>query len=166
MAKFLRNKTYNSARGQIIVEAVIAIFIMVTAVLVFLGLLSRSTGLNRFINDRYTAVYLAVEGIEVVKNIVDANYLQGQSWNRGVDDGDYEIIYNSVNLEDSQDSFLRFTSDGFYDYDLAGNQTPFKRTVVIKAVSANEIKVNSIVDWKSRGVDYTIDLEDHFFDWR
>ena len=42
-----------------------------------LSLLSNSIALNRVVNDQFIANYLAMEGIEVVKNIVDGNIIQG-----------------------------------------------------------------------------------------
>ncbi len=71
MGKFQLFFKTKKESGQLIIEAIIAIFIITVSVLVFVALLARATALNRVINDRYTAVYLAVEGIEVVKNIVD-----------------------------------------------------------------------------------------------
>ena len=40
---------------------------------------------------RLTAAYLAKEGIEIVRNIRDTNWIEGESWDRGlVDDGGFK----------------------------------------------------------------------------
>lgn len=153
--------------GQIIIEALIAIFIITISILVFLGLLARATALNRVINDRYTAVYLAAEGIEIVKNIIDANYIQHRSWNSGVSmNRDYEIDYTSKSFLPNQNRYLRLDlSSGIYSYS-SGNASPFRRTIYIRNISQHEIQVNSVVRWSLGGVSNEVDLEDHFFDWR
>lgn len=166
MGKYPRIK--NKLSGQMVVEAVIAIFIIITAVLAFLALLSRATALNRVINDRYTAVYLAAEGIEVVKNIIDGNYMQARPWNSGVStDGDYEAVFDSKNLSIFQNHPLKFDrTTGIYDYNIASVDSPFKRKITIDNISVSEIRVNSTVQWRTGGVNYEVNLEDHFFDWR
>lgn len=174
-------KPKTSQGGQLIVEAVIAIFIITVSILVFVALLARATALNRVINDRYTAVYLAAEGIEVVKNIIDGNSMHpGTPWNAGVStNGDYEVAFDSKNLQIFQNLPLKFDkTTGIYDlpniHNGANPNSPFQRKITICAVnsagcaniSGGEIRVNSIVKWRTGGVNYEVNLEDHFFDWR
>ncbi len=173
MAKFQLFFKTKKESGQLIIEAIIAIFIITISILVFVALLARATALNRVINDRYTAVYLAAEGIEVVKNIVDGNYIQGKAWNdigiNLVNHGEYELDYTSKALKISQIPYnpLKFDrTTGIYDYNIASVDSPFKRKITIDVISAGEIRVNSIVTWRTGGVNYEINLEDHFFDWR
>lgn len=170
MAKYQLFKLKKSEQGQLLVEAVIAISFMVIGVLTFFGLLAQSVGYSRTISENYTATYLAAEGIEVVKNIIDANVLQGNPWNEGVPRGNYEVEFDSTNLFQAyMDRYLRIDDDGLYSYDFSGLETPFKRMVSITFNPdrpSDEIVVHSKVSWKSRGRSSVVDLEDHFFDWR
>src|SRR3989344_7355701 len=69
--------------GQALVEVMVAVSILTVGFLGIVGLLSRALALNRVVADNYTATYLAAEGIEITKNIVDGNVVQGQPWNSG-----------------------------------------------------------------------------------
>ncbi|MBI4085663.1 MAG: hypothetical protein HY433_00215 [Candidatus Liptonbacteria bacterium] len=148
-----------------------AISLLVVGFLGVFSLLSRSISLNRVAGDNYIATYLAAEGIEVARNIVDANTIQKKSWNAGLDPGDHEIEYdesnNSFSLTPNLGRFLSFDpANNTYSY--SGTiQTNFSRVIKIIWVSQNEIQVNSKVSWTTRGGgSFTVNLEDHFFDWR
>lgn len=163
-----KGRAYRQA-GQLVVEAIIAIAILVTAVLIFLGALSRSLGFNRVIADQYVGTYLASEGIEIVKNIVDANYLQKKPWNDGLADGDFEAVYDDVSLGSAVNRQFYFDKNtGKYTYDSCVDcrETSLTRIISIERIGGGEIRINSRVNWKNRGLDYSINLEDHFFDWR
>lgn len=162
----------SSKKGYLMIELMIAISIIVVGILSVSGFLSRSLGINRIVSDQFTANYLAMEGIEVVKNIIDANVIkcldgQSVSWNDGFTTNDsFKVDYNSDALQPDGSSKLLFDSNtGRYNYD-SGNPTSFIRTININPISLNEIQVNSVVSWTTRGGgDFKVDLEDHFFNW-
>lgn len=152
--------------GQLLVESLIAVSVLVVGFLGIFSLLSRSISLNRVIADNYTGTYLAAEGIEVARNIVDSNVIQKRPWNAGFANGNYEVEYDDIFLVPNQDRFLSFNSaNNTYGY--SGNApTSFKRLIKTFLVSKNEIQVNSIVSWQTLGGgSFRIDLEDHFFNW-
>lgn len=152
-------------KGQLLIEAGIAISILVVGLLGILGLLSRSLSLNNVVSSQYIASNLAAEGIEVVKNLLDANIIQFNPWNTGFSTGSYELAYDSLALDSNQNRNLLFdSSNNKYNYQ-NGQSTPYKRNIQI-VNKGDEIQVNSIVSWQIRGGSYSINLEDHFFDWR
>lgn len=133
-------------------------------------LLSRAISLNRVVADNYTATYLAAEGIEVAKNIIDGNVLQQQPWNNGVQQGEYELDYRSTAISSAfAGRKLRFdTETRIYSYD-GEVETPFIRKITVTPVGdgSTEVRVNSEVAWTGRGgAESIINLEDHFFNWR
>ncbi len=163
---FTKNKKASS--GQALVEVMVAVSVLTVGFLGIVSLLSNALGLNRTIADNYTATYLAAEGIEVAKNILDANIVQKQGWSQGFADGDYELDYASKALVPFvPDNFLKLDpATGLYSYG-GSVPTPFSRRVSIKLVSGNEIQVNSEVKWLGRGAaNFSVNLEDHFFSWR
>lgn len=155
-------------KGQALIETLIAISVLAIGFMGVIGLLSRSLGLNRVVADNYTATYLAAEGLEVVKNILDSNTLAG-NWDRGINSGDFEVEYGSIRLESNQNRFLVF-DPGTRLYSYNGpqeEQTPFRRKITIAFAGQDEVKVNSLVSWTTRGGGtFEVDVEDHFFDWR
>ena len=147
-----------------------ALGVVVIALIGMLSLLSSSIGVNRVISDQYIAAYLASEGIEVVKNIIDTNIAQGLAYNEGLVGCVTGCMfqYNSVAPVAGPSGKIKFnSSSGIYSYD-SGSPTGFSRNVVIQfGESADELVVTSSVSWVSRGsVDRQIDLEDHFYNWR
>ena len=160
----------NNKKGQLLIEAIIAIRIMVIGLLGTFSLISQSLGLYRVAYEEYVASNLAAEGVEVVKSLIDTNIITGGiPWNQGLaSDGNFGIQYNSTVLDPTltNKNLLYDSTTGFYNY-TTGTPSNFKRTITIKNVSADEIQVNSVVAWKGRGgLDSKVDLEDHFFNWR
>lgn len=168
----MREKT-RSNKGYLFIEAMVAISIIILGILGMVVLLSRSLSINRVISDQFDASYLASEGVEIVKNIIDANVIQGRPWNDGLGSGDFEVAYNSLTPEPDSNRYILFDpGTGRFGYQ-AGSQTFFVRTVSLEQIDndcvpgAERIRVNSLVEWKTRGGgDFKINLEDNFFDWR
>ncbi|MBI3046373.1 MAG: hypothetical protein HYY86_02460 [Candidatus Harrisonbacteria bacterium] len=160
-------KNSSSESGQLMVESIIAISVLIIGLLGIFTLLSRSLSLNRVIADQSAATHLAAEGIELVKNLIDANAIQRRPWNLGVNPGDYEVDFNDGALAVPQNRKLDFDSgSGQYSYD-SGSPTTFQRLIVISQPSPDELKVNSLVKWTTRGGgQFEVNLEDHFFNWR
>jgi len=152
--------------GQLLIESMIAISILIFGLLGIMNLLSRSLSLNNVISSQYIASNLAAEGIELVKNLLDANTIQFKPWNQDINTGSYEMAYDSLTLNSNQDRNLLFNAaDNVYNYQ-TGESTPYKRDIEIVNIGSDEIKINSIVSWQIRGGSYSVNLEDHFFNWR
>jgi len=73
-------KSRNS--GQSLVEMLVAISVIVIALLGILVLVNRSLGINRVASEHYTATYLAAEGIELVKNLIDQKFKASEAGKR------------------------------------------------------------------------------------
>lgn len=157
--------------GQLLIEALVAMGILTVAVFAVFSLLTRSTSLNRVVSQQYVATYLAAEGIELTKNILDSNLLRcGTAWNTGaVPQRDpYEVDYLSDRLTNATGGKLLINpNNGFYQYQ-SGDPSLFTRLIYLETISTDEqIRVTSVVNWRSRGgVENEVRLEDHFFKWR
>lgn len=147
----------------------IAIAVLLVGMLGVFTVLSESLALNRVAGNQYIAANLAAEGIEVVKNILDANAIQGNAWNEGLTtNGNFGVEYSSVSLDASRAAaLLRYdAATGRYSYG-SGTPTNFRRIITIQNISADEIKVVSRVEWTDRGgAEFEIELEDRFLNWR
>lgn len=166
----------HSREGQFLVEAIVALGVLVVGLLGILALLTRSFSLSRSINNNYAGTYLAAEGIEVVKNLIDANLIKIQkgqfiTWIDGVSSGDFEAEYDSLALVPYQDRTLAFDpANNAYSY--AGTQgTKFKRKIQVARVlsgsgTVDEVQVNSVVSWVAEGGSFEVNLEDRFLNWR
>ena len=156
----------SNEKGYLLVEVMIAITILSIGFLGILGLISSSISLNRAVSDRFIANYLSMEGIEIVKNLIDANVMQNKPWNEKFSNGNFEVDYKSAFLENNSSRRILFNSTiGSYGYS-GERQTSFVRTINIALMGADQIKVKSTVKWSSRGGKFEISLEDYFFNWR
>lgn len=161
--------------GQILVETMVALSMSVIALLGILSLLSSSLAINRIVSDNYVATYLAAEGIEVVKNIIDTNIANDYPYNQGLTGCDNAngcaFQYDSTEkMQSNSNTKLRF-NDGIYSYNISGIQTRFSRKVQIYPVTSDVgtpgLRVVSIVSWVARGgVDRDVVLEDIFYNWK
>lgn len=163
------------------VEALVAISVLVVGFLGIASLLSNSLSLNRVVSDNYRANYLAMEGIELVKNLIDANYIQKCAWNSGFKDGQfYEVSYDSILQGQGQgncpgNALRNYNSNRYLSFDPATGlysyggsaPTPFQRRIKITFLTPSSTAVSSEVRWTTRGGgNYSIDLEDVFWNWR
>ena len=170
-------------KGQAMVEAMVAMSVIIIGLLGAFALSSSSIGLNRTAADRYIAVNLAGEGIELVKNIIDQNImlveLENVAWNRGVLPGSYEIDYNDPGLRavegDERILFFSEKGSGYYAYDdgdldsiiYAQTKQKIKRIIKIENISLEHIKVTSTVSWNDKdGSRLSFFVEDHFYDFK
>ncbi len=147
-------------RGQVLIEAIIAITLITVGLLGVYTFISKSFSLNRVVADQYIGTYLAAEGIELVKNFID-------SGNTPTGCDNYQIQYDSQTwtCADIVSEPLNF-SDGYYGYEGGGQETRFTRTIAIGPGGTDETIVRSKVDWISQGGGkFNVELEDRFFKW-
>jgi type II secretory pathway pseudopilin PulG len=86
-------------KGQSLIEAIVAIGIIVTAIVAILALGTAQIILGGESTKRTVATNLAREGIEVMIALKDSNRLDPTStWPHGLEDGDWVINYNDTSL--------------------------------------------------------------------
>lgn len=161
----------NKRAGFTLLETMVAIGIIVIGLMSSLSLITNALSVVSNIQDRLIAANLAAEGIEVVRNIRDNNWLQNRGdtskWNLGLDNGDYSAAYNSLALGLSSDVLLKLNPlSGIYSYAPGDNPTGFKRKISITNLSSYEIRVISTTTWQRKGITYNIAAEDHLFNWK
>ncbi len=100
--------------GQGLIEVIVAIAIIASGLTAALSLTSTATRGSRVSTKQIVAANLAREGVEVVRNIRDSNWLQGNNWLTGLVDG---TDYNGVlRYNQSTDSWsIDFTSNAMGD---------------------------------------------------
>ncbi|KKS44828.1 hypothetical protein A2567_02300 [Candidatus Azambacteria bacterium RIFOXYD1_FULL_42_11] len=167
--KQAKNKKTRFNKGMVgftLIETMVAVSIIAVGLVSALTLISNSLFYVSNIQDRLTAANLAQEGIELVRNLRDNNWLSNLSWNNGLADGDYQITYNQNSLSVYADSPLLYNSgSGFYNYD-SGTTASYKRKISITNLSSFEMRIVSTVTWQRRNVTYASSAEDHLFNWR
>lgn len=182
MAK--NHKNFNA--GFTLIELLVSLAILTTGVSAAMGLIAQSLKSSTYIKNEFIASYLAVEGIELIKNKRDSNSLKGSAsnWLAGLNncannegctvnpiDGKISSCGNKcdpLNYETDIDSIIY----GMYNHEnkTSTNETTiFTRKITIsKAVDFDNQKEREIVSevkWNDRYGDHEFTLRNHIFDW-
>jgi len=178
-----------SPKGFTLLEVILAITVLTIAMGGSFALISQTIASVSTIQSKLTASYLAQEGIELVKNIRDNNWLKFQPWDQGLEggdcwEGDYQtgaypgyssltscpFPYQYDNLR-----FLGIDENGFCGYSyFPGNETIFKRKITISDKEdlddppdgeIDRLKVSVEVIWKEKGKIQSIKAQEYLYNW-
>ena len=151
-------------KGFTLLETIIAIGILVGSSLVVYGATARILANVSEQKTKFVAAYLAQEGIEVVRNMRDTNWINGApAWNTGLEAGTYRGQYNSTSLLAGGEVALKLDSNHFYNYE-AGTATQFKRKITLSQPAEDIIKIVAEVNWPGRTSPVT--AEEFLYNWR
>lgn len=174
-----------------LMEAIVAINLVLIGLLGIISLLVKSSHTNRDLGTSLTATYLAAEGMEIIKNIIDADVAErGIVWNASVEtNSTYKVDYLTAGGElgdkklgsGDMGPFLNIDQqdDRHYTYK-SGTPTIFKRKVKVSAVSGNYevaadvMRIESFVSIGSAICDESsaqeqkgcVRIQDEFYNWR
>ncbi|MFA4871806.1 MAG: hypothetical protein WC610_01980 [Patescibacteria group bacterium] len=151
----------NNCRGQGLLELIIAIGVITVGMFAVWTLFLSNFSGEKEASARIVASNLAREGIEIVKNIRDTNWLRAEvndktcvpatneicKWNDGLSDGNYvpDNIFTVTENEylklfsvgnatiDDSGARLNINNDGFY-VNQAGTATPYRRLITIDSI--------------------------------
>jgi hypothetical protein len=173
-----RSSTLRS--GQSLVEAMVALSVLTVGFLGIITLLNKSLQLSKVTSDDTQATYLAAEGIEVAKSLIDHDVYQGIS--QGIDQWGkcfplsgvhyYQLDYETtsctslvVSANPMNNPLYFHPSTDLFSYSSAGGTASnFTRNIKITN-KGEEIDVQSIVTWSDGLATNDVVLEDHFYNW-
>ena len=171
--------------GFTLIELVISIFILVVAIIGVYNSFSTVVVLTAGASSRFTASYLVQEGIEIVRNMRDNNWLNNQDWKTGISDintdcsSGCEAYYQTGTSMDTRSGLTAFGSSGnylnikegvFYSYDNTGSfvTTKFKRKITItkpNPLTTDVLKVSVLVTWKEKDENFSFQAEEYLYNW-
>ncbi len=184
-------KKHSECQGFTLIETIIAIFILTIGVLgvylVFAGFYNQSKNYSNYL----TASYLSQEGMEIIRNMRDYNWTQGNSsyWLDQIDNGncangcDFEVDFKTGTSIESiifpyQTRVLNIDNDGVYSYSNSGEYLPtiFKRKITITgplrvqgspdySENPDLMIVTSKVIWDYNGNEYNVQMEEFLYNW-
>lgn len=174
----IKTKKYT---GFTLIELLVSFTILSIGISVSINLISKSLQSSNYIRNQTIASYLAVEGVEVIKNKRDENFLKGDDWIKDIKDncnsakGCYfdaasdpsNIIINKCT--GSKCPLLRYNAaKNTYNYS-AGARTIFTRTIKLSNIPGNgddEKEVISEIKWKDKFGDHNYTLRALIFNWK
>lgn len=145
----LKNIIKNNS-GQSLIELIVAVAIIQVGLLSVWSLFLSNFNAEREAELRIVGANLSREGVELVKNIRDSNWLRADQgevneegkiwpWDEGLNSGIYSISYDDGSLEGEEESQLYVDPQGFYTNSSNGTKTSFyKRTIELKSVCCSD----------------------------
>ncbi|NUM25520.1 MAG: hypothetical protein HUU49_02730 [Candidatus Buchananbacteria bacterium] len=180
-------------RGQGLLEAVFAIGIMVMVVSAVLALTTSNVIGQRQSELQVVGNNLAREGLEVIRNIRDSNWLSGTNWDAGLVGGSEALVVFSeannsweldFNIVPGKDRLYLSTS-GVYSHDPAlGQPSLFSRRIGLQSICQNSdgedliktscdsgeqkigLKARSVVTWQESGRNRQVAVEALMYEWK
>lgn len=154
-------------KGFTLIEAFVAISVLSIGVVGSFGVLPAMMKNQTMNTDVFLASQLANEGMELVRNLRDENWLKEQDWAIGLEacpvGTGCENDYNHPALTPNQNRFLKLDSDGFYKYD-SGQTSKFKRRITTNKIDATTLNVKVEIFWNGKGSPFIV--QENFYDWR
>ena len=176
------NYSLKFKKGFTLVETMVAISILMLGILGPLSIASSGLRNSLFAKDQVTAYYLAQEGIEYVRYVRDANYLDSKKpWLSGLDNCTEQFgctvdtekwftnasVTDKCTLADCNNNALlyKIASNQHYTHSSSGNTaTPFTRIIKVEINANNkEIKVTSTVTWQTGAGQKSFTLTENVF---
>lgn len=183
----LYKKHFRKNVGFTMIELVIALFVLSVAITGVYNAFSIMVVATSQMSDRFTAAYLAQEGIEIVRNIRDNNWLQGNDWNNGLSSANMdcsngcEADYKTGTLAGTglipyggSGNYLyieHIDNNNFYSYQSNGTETKFKRKITITPDGDYVLRVSVDVFWDEKTTIFDFDqqnsitAEDYLYNW-
>ena len=145
-------------------ESLVAIAILTLAIAGPLTIVSNGITNTAYAKDQITAVYLAQEGIEAIRNMRDSDALAGILWLQGFDaackaansncgitiTGSPPVLGTKDCPTPEDDCRLYYeSSTGLYSHEPNGEPTRFTRTFRVVPVDAKEARLTVTVAWQT-----------------
>src|SRR3989344_2824734 len=147
---YLHQEKSNS--GFTLIEAMVALVLFTIAMGPVFILATSSINVASRIENNLIAANLAQEGIEIVRNIRDTNWINGSEFDNNLQTGAWRVEWNTVNgglVAIGSNPALK-KNNGLYNY-ASGTDTIFRRTVTISKPNNGELVLTSSVTWVERG---------------
>lgn len=171
----MQNKQANN-KGFTLAEMIIAIFVITVGILGAYLAIQQATKVIVHSYNRLIAAYLAQEGIEIIKNIRDTNFLEkhvgidpANLWDEGFDvDGCYEADWSMLDTEDPSllscaSRFLKFDGNS-YSY-AGGQDTRFQRRIEVLTESPDVKRITVTIQWQEGNKTFDFQVVEKIYNW-
>jgi prepilin-type N-terminal cleavage/methylation domain-containing protein len=163
-------KIEEKTKGFTLIEMLISLLVITIGVLGVFSAVSKYSQNTQQEKENLVASYLCQEGIEIVKNIRDTNWVSGAAWDAGLTScasGCETDFYQNALYSwtgDGKNLYIQGTT-GFYRYistPISGDiKTPYTRRINI-AAGVNELDVVVNVYWSGK----TMTVKENIYNWK
>ncbi len=172
---FMLNKNFlnfNQQSGFTLVEAMAAMMIAIVGIIGAYELVNRSLSMANVASNKFVALYLASEGLEIARNIRDTNYLKiyhdgsnAANWNDELSDclGGCGADYTSPELSSGTCDDPLKLSGGFFGYG-TGVVVSYRRKITV-VEQPNYMEVVSEVSWSDGSGNHVETVAENLYNW-
>lgn len=174
-------KLNNKQKGFTLIEMLVSVFLIAFALISMFGLNSKYNQQTKQEKEAYEAALLAEEGVEIVKNMRDSNWICATppcsaSWDTGLTScsNGCEMDYLKKGGDGSTDgltswssgNFLYIDNNGLYRYPNSSEistlkWTPYKRKITI-VPTTDKLEILVQVSWYN----YSTEVKQDIYNWR
>lgn len=156
--------------GFSILEIIVVLFVISFGLMGIVSLTMQNISVQHVNKNNLIASQLAQEGLELVRNMRDTNWLTMGSvpWNQGLEvDGTYKIDpFDGLQaVAGINEAKLFLDGFGFYRHN-AATSTNFSRLITITNSSADSLELKSEVQWKNRSNTFSYVAVTELYNWR
>jgi len=171
-----------SGGGFTLIEVIIAIFLIIVGMVGALIAIQNIFPSIRIVSSQLTAAYLTQEGIEIVRNIRDTNWLNDRDWNTNIFDNclscsspfvcNCQADYTSQSLSSFVSTEYLKIDNNFYKYSNSATaiQTPFVRKITVASTTDIDgrprMDVEVSVSWRVGGKNYQASTTEYLYNWK
>ena len=158
--------------GFTMIEMIAALFVVSMGIMGVFSLVSQTISYISITSSRLTAIYLSQEGMEIIRNIRDSNFLKinkGEegNWDDGLSNGQYyNFDYESQSVPDntncSGNNYLDISGDF---YKCFGSGRFQRKAQITKIPEENKIEVKVEVSWQERGRTHKVVAREDLYQW-
>jgi prepilin-type N-terminal cleavage/methylation domain-containing protein len=154
--------------GFSLIEIATALFVISVGLLGVLSLITQNIQAENVNKNKLIASQLAQEGLGLIRNQRDDNWLSTNSWDQEITPGTYIVDHTGKieSVSNIDNAGLQIDNDGYYVHDIAYDDSIFKRMITIESETTASTSVSCRVEWNERGrsIDYVADTV--LYDWR
>lgn len=174
----MKSLNKNNKLAFSLLETIVVLFIVSVGLVSILSLTVDSVRAQNLNKNSFVAYRLAQEGLELIKNVRDSNFIQNSSttpvaWNLGIEgtatSTKYKVDYVSTTpiiITGMSDARLRLDTNNFYLHNDIYPNSIFSRLISITAGGgAASSTVSSLVEWLDQGQTYQVELTSILYDW-
>jgi len=158
--------------GFSILEIIVVIFIIAVGLIGVLSLMVQNIQVQYINKNNLVASQLAQEGLELIRNIRDSNWLAGRNWNNSISSGNHIVDYTGSigSVTGISEAKLQIRDDvggeGFFWHNATDPDSIFSRLITIEDIPPSSIRVSCLVEWEERNNTYNYTAETILYNWR
>ena len=176
LTKFYKQKGFG------LIEVTVSVYILAMGLLGLMSLLHQSLKAQGINKNTIIAAQLAQEGVELVRNVRDNNWLDPNNtdWKIDIIGGNGGMISQSFTIDyrgryeiatvsniDDPAAKLYINPDNYYTHEASGSDpTLFSRVIEKINPSPEYMEIVSRVKWNERGVDHDFVVSTKLYNWR